>query len=169
MGRDFQGQRQKKCSREGVNPDMSRNPQDRVIRVPSSFSNEERALEPPAIPLSPLWWPLLRLVCRLAGIAEVILCVLPNMLFWGTIPFPLQYEIPRELPIVIANPAGHSGWSNQWSHEPRLHQSEIFQVGLGGKHLSLPGGIFLSRYESGATNCCVVAQSTPVPAPQLKK
>lgn len=112
-GRDFQRQRQEKHSREGVNPDMSRNPQDRVTRVPRSFSNEERALEPPAIPLSPLWWPLLRFVCRVVGIAAGILCVLPNMLFRGTVPFPLQYEIPRKLPIIIANPAGHSGWSNQ--------------------------------------------------------
>lgn len=168
-GRDFQRQTQEKRSREGVNPDMSRNPQD---RWPESQGHFQMKRGP---------WSLLPSLCPLCGghfsgsfascrnCCRDLMCSTQYALS-GTVPFPLQYEIPRELPIIIANPAGHSSWSNQWSHEPRLHQPEIFQVGVGGKHLfSLPGGISLSRYQPGATNCCVVAQPTPIPAPQLKE
>lgn len=97
-------------------------------------------------------------------------CGLTNIYFLGTISIPLRYEILRELPIIIANPFGlDSDWANQWSHDPRLCQSEIFRVAVGGMHLfSLPGGLPISRWESAATKGCVVAHATPTPAPQLK-
>ena len=84
------------------------------------------------------------MVCWLASIIPGILCVLTNRLFLAISPFPLQYEIPRELPIIIANPLGHGDWAKPWSHDPRPGQSEIFQMRVGGKPLfSLPGGYLL--------------------------
>lgn len=55
LGIDFQGQRQDKGTREEVNPDVSRSPWERVTSVLRSSSTKESALDPPAIPLPPLW------------------------------------------------------------------------------------------------------------------